>query len=190
MIIKNRRIAGFLVAVSMLVTSGPGMAAKEVQPSCGPPGTWCSLGKVTAGRDKDRDTIEIKGSNDEFRALKFKVKDSPINIHRMVVTYDNGSHEEINTRNEIPKGGESRNIDLRGFPLPAPTDIVAALLENWAEGRWPLGKAAAATLFEALGGLVDAQRNRDHGGIRRGTRERGRRGPHGQTVHRQEGGHR
>ncbi len=47
-----------------------------------------------------------------------------------------------------------RNIDLRGFPLPAPTDIVAALVENWAEGRWPLGKAAAATLFEALGGLT------------------------------------
>lgn len=114
MIIKNRRIAGFLVAVSMLVASGPGMAAKEVHPSCGPPGTWCDLGKVTAGRDRDHDAIEIKGSNDEFRALKFKVKDSPINILRMVVTYDNGAHEEINTRNEIAKGGESRNIDLRG----------------------------------------------------------------------------
>ena len=114
MTIKNRRIAGFLVAVSMLVASASGMAAKEVHPSCGPPGTWCSLGKVTASRDKDRDTIEIKGSDDEFRALKFKVKDSPINIHRMVVTYDNGSHEEINTRNEIPKGGESRKIDLLG----------------------------------------------------------------------------
>lgn len=46
------------------------------------------------------------------------------------------------------------NIDLRGFPLPAPTDIVAALAENWAEGRWPLGKAAAATQSEAVGGLA------------------------------------
>ena len=104
MIIKNRWIAGFLVAVSMLLASGPGMAAKEVHPSCGAPGTWCDLGKVTAGRDKDHDTIEIKGSNDEFRAIKFKVKDSPINIHRMVVTYDNGSQEEINTRNENRRG--------------------------------------------------------------------------------------
>jgi NitT/TauT family transport system permease protein len=47
-----------------------------------------------------------------------------------------------------------RNIDLRGFPLPAPSDIVSALGENWASGRWPLGKAAAATLFEAVGGLA------------------------------------
>lgn len=114
MIMRNQQFAGFLVALSMILASVPGMAAKEVHPSCGPPGTWCSLGKITAGRDRDHDTIVIKGSNDEFRALKFKVKYSPINIHRMVVTYENGSHEEINTRNEIAKGGESRNIDLRG----------------------------------------------------------------------------
>lgn len=47
-----------------------------------------------------------------------------------------------------------RNIDLRGFPLPTPTAIVTALGENWAAGRWPLSKAAATTLFEAVGGLA------------------------------------
>jgi len=114
MTIKSRLVAGFIVAISMLAASGQSMAAKEVRPSCGPPGTWCKLGNVTASRDRDHDTIEIRGSDDEFRALKFKVKNSPINIHRMVVTYDNGAREEINTRNDIPKGGESRNIDLRG----------------------------------------------------------------------------
>ena len=31
---------------------------------------------------------------------------------------------------------------------------LTALGENWASGRWPLGKAAAATLFEAIGGLA------------------------------------
>jgi len=111
---RIRLMAGFIFAISMLAASGPSMATKEVRPSCGPPGTWCNLGHVTADRSRDHDTIEIKGSDDEFRALKFKVKDSPINIHRMVVTYDNGAREEVNTRNDIPKGGESRNIDLRG----------------------------------------------------------------------------
>jgi NitT/TauT family transport system permease protein len=47
-----------------------------------------------------------------------------------------------------------RNLDIRGLPLPAPSAIVAALRDNWAAGRWPLSKAAAATLFEALGGLA------------------------------------
>ncbi len=47
-----------------------------------------------------------------------------------------------------------RNIALRGLPLPAPTAILHALADNWSNGRWPLGKAAAATLFEAVGGLA------------------------------------
>lgn len=47
-----------------------------------------------------------------------------------------------------------RNIDLRGFPLPTPSAIVTALVENWTSGRWPLGKAAGATLIEAIGGLA------------------------------------
>lgn len=46
------------------------------------------------------------------------------------------------------------NLEIRGFPLPAPSAIAAAFGENWDAGRWPLAKAAAATLFEALGGLV------------------------------------
>jgi NitT/TauT family transport system permease protein len=47
-----------------------------------------------------------------------------------------------------------RNVDLAGFPLPAPSEIATALVDNWNAGRWPLGKAAVATLYEALGGLA------------------------------------
>jgi hypothetical protein len=107
MTIKSRRIAGFLVAVSMLVASGPGMAAKEVHPSCGPPGTWCSLGKVTASRDRDHDTIEIKGSDDE-----------------------------------IPKGGESRSIDLRGSGKRSLKRV-----EFWYESKGLLNGKADVKLF-------------------------------------------
>jgi hypothetical protein len=113
-----------------------------VHPSCGPPGTWCSLGRVTAGRDRDHDAIEIKGSSDEFRALKFKVKDSPINIHRMVVTYDNGAREDINTRNDIAKGGESRNIDLRGSGKRSLKRV-----EFWYESKGLLNGKAEVKLF-------------------------------------------
>ena len=47
-----------------------------------------------------------------------------------------------------------QNISIRGFPLPAPTQIVAALGQNWTSGRWPLQASATATLIEAVGGLV------------------------------------
>jgi NitT/TauT family transport system permease protein len=45
-------------------------------------------------------------------------------------------------------------LDVRGFILPAPSAIGAALIENWGAGRWPLFESARATLFEAIGGLV------------------------------------
>jgi hypothetical protein len=35
-------------------------------------------------------------------------------MERMVVTYDNGAPDRIDVRENIPKGGESRVIDLRG----------------------------------------------------------------------------
>jgi NitT/TauT family transport system permease protein len=38
--------------------------------------------------------------------------------------------------------------------LPRPSAIVTALVENWGAGRWPIARAAAATLFEAFGGLL------------------------------------
>jgi NitT/TauT family transport system permease protein len=48
----------------------------------------------------------------------------------------------------------ARSVDVRAFPLPAPSQIVAALGENWGAGRWPLARSAAATLYEAIGGLA------------------------------------
>jgi NitT/TauT family transport system permease protein len=47
-----------------------------------------------------------------------------------------------------------RSEALGGFPLPAPSQILEALGGNWASGRWRLGSAAIATLYEAIGGLV------------------------------------
>ena len=46
------------------------------------------------------------------------------------------------------------NIQIRGFPLPAPSQILDALGENWGAGRWPLQTSATATLIEAFGGLA------------------------------------
>ena len=47
-----------------------------------------------------------------------------------------------------------RALDVRGFILPAPSAIGAALVENWGAGRWPLFESARTTLYEAIGGLI------------------------------------
>ena len=44
--------------------------------------------------------------------------------------------------------------NLQAFILPQPSAIVAALRENWSEGRYALLPSAQATLIEAIGGLV------------------------------------
>jgi NitT/TauT family transport system permease protein len=44
--------------------------------------------------------------------------------------------------------------EVQSFILPPPSTILAALVEYWGGGRWPLFESAATTLFEALGGLV------------------------------------
>ncbi len=47
-----------------------------------------------------------------------------------------------------------RAVNMRAFILPAPTAILAALIENWSGERFPLFKSAQSTLFEAVGGFV------------------------------------
>ncbi|MDO6761574.1 hypothetical protein Q4566_15285 [Tamlana sp. 2_MG-2023] len=78
-------------------------------------GKWVNLGTTHANHAADHDKINVPGPYDYYRKLKFKVRDSPLNIQRMVVTYDGGgAPEKIETRFSIPKNGESRIIDLRG----------------------------------------------------------------------------
>jgi len=40
---------------------------------------------------------------------------APLSMQHMVVTYDNGAPDKIDVRQNIPQGGESRAIDLRGI---------------------------------------------------------------------------
>ncbi|CDF78623.1 conserved hypothetical protein [Formosa agariphila KMM 3901] len=75
---------------------------------------WVNLGTTHAKHTADHDRINVPGPFDYYRKIKFKVRDAPVNIQRMVVTYDNGAPEKIDTRFDIPKNGESRVIDLRG----------------------------------------------------------------------------
>lgn len=90
-------------------------AQKVVQPNAGAAGQWKLVGQTHADHGADHDTIIVKGPFDNFRRIKFKVTDAPLNMLRMVVVYDNGQPDKIDIRQNIPKGGESRAIDLKGI---------------------------------------------------------------------------
>lgn len=88
--------------------------AQQVRaPRPGPVGSWRMIGTTEARFTIDHDAIFVTGA-DNFRRLKFKVFDAPLKLLRLRVTYDNGVPDEIPTAYNIPQGGESRIIDLRG----------------------------------------------------------------------------
>ncbi|MEN9569032.1 MAG: hypothetical protein RL172_263 [Bacteroidota bacterium] len=85
------------------------------RPRAGGAGSWRLLGTVSAKHSADHDIIIVKGPYDYFRKIKFKVTDAPLNMQRVEVFYDDGgAPEKLEVRYNIPKGGESRVIDLRG----------------------------------------------------------------------------
>ncbi len=99
----------FLFAVACL-----GFTQTVRQPRAGAPGSWRLIGTTTADFKADFDVLVVAGPFDDFRAIKFKVTNAPLNLMRMVVTYENGMPDKIDVRQNIPEGGESRVIDLKG----------------------------------------------------------------------------
>jgi hypothetical protein len=83
-------------------------------PAGGPPGAWEYIGTTHAKHMGDHDTIIVAGPANHFRALQVRVTGAPLHMKRMRVVYGNGAPEEIPIRFNIPQGGRSRNIDLRG----------------------------------------------------------------------------
>jgi hypothetical protein len=78
------------------------------------PPRWEKLGERRVNFGVDHDEIMVTASEGRFSALKIMVKKGGINMHKMVVHFGDGSSEEIELRNDIPAGGESRVIDLPG----------------------------------------------------------------------------
>lgn len=100
------------LAASLLGTAAT--ADKVVQPMHGQAGTWAYIGTTRAQHMGDHDRIIVAGPNNHFRALQVRVSDAPLHMKRMRVIYENGEPEEIAIRFNIPKGGQSRAIDLHG----------------------------------------------------------------------------
>lgn len=103
------------ISISCIITTNGDSQTVVSSPRAGVPGEWRYLGTVNARFTADHDAIAVQGPYDFFRKIKFKVTGAPINLIRLIVTYDDGGlPEKIDTRFTIPAGGESRVIDLAG----------------------------------------------------------------------------
>lgn len=97
----------------ILATFSKNASAQDlVATKTGPPGTWQELGAVNVNLTVNHDDIVLVGQA-EYRSLKFKVQDGPVNILNMNVIYQNGKVDQFNLKYQVPAGGESRVIDLK-----------------------------------------------------------------------------
>ena len=141
----TKRSISMLAAIAAAVAlawADPVHADKVVKPNPGPAGSWRLIGQTHADHSNDHDVIVVKGPYDNFRKIKFKVTDAPLNIQHMLVTYDNGARDKIDVRQNIPQGGESRAIDLRGVGTRSLRKV-----EFWYDTKGFLKGKADVTLF-------------------------------------------
>jgi hypothetical protein len=73
---------------------------------------WHKIGEISASFKTQTESIVVLGA-DEFTSLKLRVTDAPININRLTVSYESGEVEDIDVRNELQAGSETRVINLK-----------------------------------------------------------------------------
>lgn len=75
---------------------------------------WEKIGQRQVNFRTDRDVIQVGAREGTFKALQLKVKGGAIDLTRVVVHYRNGDQQVLNVRQTIPRGGQSRVLDLPG----------------------------------------------------------------------------
>ena len=94
-------------------------------------GGWIHLGDKHVDGHSDHDKISVGSSEGTFRQLQIRVRVAPVIFQRVVVHFGNGADEELEFRERINAGGETRPLDLRG------TDRIIKSVEFWYEkARW------------------------------------------------------
>lgn len=77
-------------------------------------GIWSMLGSAKVNGAADHDEIWVTASRGNFTAIKLMVENEGIEFDHVVVHFANGGHDEMEIRNFIPAGGETRVLDLKG----------------------------------------------------------------------------
>ncbi len=107
----------FASILCLLVAVNFAMANRQspfVNPKLQLPPRWEKLGERNVNFRVDRDEILVTAAEGRFTALKIKVRKGAINLHKMVVHFGDGSEQEVETRNNLAAGEESRVINLEG----------------------------------------------------------------------------
>lgn len=95
-------------------------------------GGWEKLGVRKVNYGLDRDEIWVTAAEGRFTALKLSVTGGGINLHRIAVHYGNGDIDELEVRENIRPGGETRVLDLQGNKRIIQKVVFWYDTKNWA----------------------------------------------------------
>lgn len=91
---------------------------------------WDLLGQLNVRERVDVDTITLPG-NRKFDRIKVCAYRNPVHIIDIDVHYENGGHQDIDTRWQIQPGDCTRNIDLNGN-----NRNIRAIVLKYEENSW------------------------------------------------------
>jgi hypothetical protein len=86
-------------------------------PGAGPgpgPDRWDELGCQKVGFLVDRDVVRVGRQEGRFRAIRLRVSGNRVHMMDLKVVYANGQPDDIQVREEIRAGGQTRPLELRG----------------------------------------------------------------------------
>ena len=102
---------------------------------------WTLLGERQVRDRVDHDRILVTGLRSDFTRIKLTVQRASVDFRRIVVHFANGGDQEVEVRNTIRAGGETRAIDLRGG------DRVITSVDFWSDANTTRGRQALVRLF-------------------------------------------
>ena len=74
---------------------------------------WERLGQSRVDGRRDHDNIRVNARG-AFRAIQLRVQGNAIEFQRVVVHFENGADTDVEVRDRIQAGGNTRAIDLPG----------------------------------------------------------------------------
>lgn len=114
---KSRSMKTFITVLLFTATLGlVSMEASTPLPTSSDanPPRWEKLGarKVNYGLDHDEVLVTVREGR--FSAVKLRVLKGGVHMHKMVIHFGDGTRQNVDLRNKIPAGGETRVINLKG----------------------------------------------------------------------------
>ena len=102
---------------------------------------WVALGQREVNDRVDHDAVGVTARRGEYQRIKLMVQRAPVDFHRVIVHFGDGSKQEVEMRNTIRAGGETRAIDLEG------RDRVIRSVEFWYDARTIRGRKASVRVL-------------------------------------------